>query len=102
MWAIALEIKMGWRERRKSNSPLFTGRVFRYSKKEKPNKVQAVAPTLHRQAISARASEGWRKAARKPSSVGDGRDMYACSWLGYRKTTKTNLLSWLRIWSYMM
>jgi len=27
--------------------------------------------------------------------------MYSCSWLGYRKTTKTSLLPCLRIWSYI-
>ena len=39
------------------------------------NKALAVAPTTHRHMISANVSDGRRYAARKPSSVGEMRDI---------------------------
>jgi hypothetical protein len=46
--------------------------VFMYSTKKKTANAQATAPVVQRHAISAQVSEGLRKAARKPSTVGDG------------------------------
>src|SRR5580704_7791522 len=66
---------MGCRVRSKRISPPDTGSVSRYSRSENPTRAVAVAPTVQRHEISASVSEGRRKAARKPSSVGEMRDM---------------------------
>src|SRR5260370_15653675 len=52
-----------------------TGSVSRNSISEKKSTAQATATTVQRQAISASVSEGRRKAARKPSRVGERRDI---------------------------
>ena len=46
-------------------------KVPRYSKRPKIKTAAAVAPTIQRHMISARVSEGRRKAARNPSAVGE-------------------------------
>jgi hypothetical protein len=54
---------------------LDTGSVARYSMTQKRDNAQATAPAVQRQAISANVSEGRRSAARKPSNVGETRDI---------------------------
>src|SRR5437660_4715129 len=68
---MAWDTRNGLRVRRKSSSPLVTGSVSRNSKRPKKNNTVAVAPTAQRQVISAKVSNGRRKAARKPSDVGE-------------------------------
>src|SRR5437879_4481030 len=68
---MAWDTRNGLRVRRKSSSPLVTGSVSRNSKRPKKNNTVAVAPTAQRQVISAKVSNGRRKAARKPSAVGE-------------------------------
>jgi hypothetical protein len=63
--------------------------LSRYSIKPKLNKAAVVAPNVQRHAISADVSDGRRKAARKPSIVGDGEDIQDASGLGYRTSLKT-------------
>lgn len=58
MCAIAREIKIGWWVRNKNNSLRVTGKVSRYSRKEKVSRSAAATPKLQRHAISARPNEG--------------------------------------------
>src|SRR5712671_2600991 len=75
IWEMAFPMSNGCRVPSRVLSPRLTGRVFRYSMNEKRNNVQAIAPTAQRQVISAKVSDGRRTDARKPSSVGEGRDI---------------------------
>src|SRR5260370_30142404 len=76
MWEMALPMSTGCRVPKRVLSPRLTGSVFRYSMSEKRNNVHATAPTVQRQAISANVNAGRRNAARKPSSVGEVRDIH--------------------------
>ena len=71
----ACRIRAGCRVRSNNISPAVTGRVARYSRKENASRAPTARPKLHRQAISARPSEGRRNMVWKPSSVGECRFM---------------------------
>src|ERR1700723_1816231 len=73
MCAIARPMSNGCLVARRAASAFVTGSVSRNSMSPKTIRVQANAPTVQRQAISAKVSEGQRKLARKPSSVGETR-----------------------------
>ena len=73
MCEIARPTSKGCLVERRAASPLVTGSVSRNSISQKKTIAQPTAPTVQRQAISAKVSEGRRKLARKPSSVGETR-----------------------------
>src|SRR5271168_1692736 len=73
--SIARPTSKGCLVERRAASPLVTGSVPRNSISQKNTSAQPTAPTVQRHAISAKASEGRRKLARKPSSVGETRGM---------------------------
>src|SRR5579864_2193686 len=75
MWESACPTRTGCRVRSSKTSPLVTGRVLRNSTNAKNRTAHAEAPTVQRQLISAKVNDGRRKAARKPSMVGETRDM---------------------------
>src|SRR5580704_11520659 len=75
MCSIARPTSKGCLVESRAASPLVTGSVLRNSISQKNTNAQPTAPTVQRHAISANASEGRRKLARKPSSVGEMRGM---------------------------
>src|ERR1700722_8330184 len=75
MCAMARSTSSGCLVDKSAASAFVTSSVFRYSTSQKKNNPQAIAPTVQRQAIAAKASEGLRKAVRKPSRVGEPRGM---------------------------
>ena len=79
MCAIARPTSKGCLVNKRVASTFVTGSVPRYSTNQKPINAQATAPTVQRQAISAKISDGLRNAARNASRVGDGGDIHNCS-----------------------
>src|SRR5277367_5403804 len=75
MCEIARPTSKGCLVDRSVSSLRVTGSVSRNSISQKKTSAHPTAPTVQRQVISARVSEGRRKLARKPSSVGEMRGM---------------------------
>src|SRR5271155_230123 len=71
MCEIARPMSKGCLVDRRVSSPRVTGSVSRNSIDQKKTNAKPTAPTVQRHVISARVSEGRRKLARKPSSVGE-------------------------------